>query len=149
MKVSKAFLELSGSPISRYVRFGLVGITGLVVDMGILFLLADPKMLGFNLTLSKAIAGEFAIANNFVWNEIWTFGDRAAMHACWRARLIRFAKFNLICLVGIVLSISLLTVQVQWMRMDIYIANFIAIVITSIWNFSLNSKFGWKKVATE
>jgi dolichol-phosphate mannosyltransferase len=133
--------------IVRYIRFGLVGVSGIVVDMGILFLLADPKMLELNLSLSKALAAEVAIVNNFIWNEVWTFGDISADQSHWRARLSRFAKFNLICLAGIGLSILLLNLQVRLVAVNVYIANLIAIVIVSFWNFGLNLKFGWKKAA--
>ena len=45
----------------RYAQFCVVGGSGVVVDMGVLYLLADPRMLGWNLTLSKVIAAEVAI----------------------------------------------------------------------------------------
>ncbi|HAO78969.1 MAG TPA: hypothetical protein DCQ92_08350 [Verrucomicrobia subdivision 3 bacterium] len=134
--------------LKRYIRFGIVGASGVVVDMGILFLLADPKILGLNLSLSKALAAEVAIVNNFAWNELWTFGDISATQSHWHARLGRFAKFNLICLAGIGLSILLLNAQVRLVAMNVYLANLIAIVIVSFWNFGLNLKFGWNKPAT-
>ena len=40
----------------RYTKFCVVGVTGMAVDMAILWLLADPSRLGWNLTLSKVIA---------------------------------------------------------------------------------------------
>lgn len=135
--------------LKRYIRFGIVGASGVVVDMGILFLLADPKMLAWNLSLSKALAAEVAIGNNFIWNEFWTFGDISATQSHWHARLGRFAKFNLICLAGIGLSILLLNAQVHWMAMNVYLANLIAIVLVSFWNFGLTLKFGWKKPAVD
>lgn len=130
--------------LKRYVRFGTVGASGVVVDMGILFLLADPKMLGLNLSLSKAFAAEVAIINNFAWNELWTFGDISATQGNFRSRLGRFAKFNLICLTGISLSILLLNIQVRFLGMNVYLANLVAIVLVSFWNFGLTLKFGWK-----
>lgn len=131
----------------RYLRFGIVGVSGLVVDMTVLFLLADPKMLGLNLSLSKTLAAEVAMVNNFIWNEGWTFGDLSAAQSHWRARLARFGKFNLICLVGIGLSVWLLNLQVRWLALNVYLANLVAIVIVSFWNFGMNLKFGWNKPA--
>jgi dolichol-phosphate mannosyltransferase len=135
--------------LKRYIRFGIVGASGVVVDMVILFLLADPKMLGMNLSLSKALAAEIAIVNNFIWNEFWTFGDISATQSHLRSRLGRFAKFNLICLAGIGFSILLLNVQVQLVAMNVYLSNLIAIIIVSFWNFGLNLKFGWNKPAVK
>ncbi len=134
--------------LKRYLRFGMVGASGVVVDMGMLYLLADPKMLGLNLSLSKAIAAEVAIVNNFAWNELWTFGDLSATQSYWHARLGRFAKFNVICLAGIGLSILLLNIQAGMFEMNVYLANLIAIVVVSFWNFGLTLKFGWRQPAT-
>src|ERR1019366_8599537 len=51
-------LRISTLPIKRFFRFGVVGLSGVVVDMGMLFLLSDPSMLGWGLTRSKLIAAE-------------------------------------------------------------------------------------------
>jgi dolichol-phosphate mannosyltransferase len=131
--------------IRRFVQFGLVGASGVVVDMGILFVLADPRMLGWGLSVSKALAAETAILNNFVWNDLWTFRDLSAGQAGWHRRAQRLGKFNLICLVGIALNVLLLNVQVQRLGMNVYLANLIAIGLVSIWNFGMNLTFGWGK----
>lgn len=41
------------------------------------------------------------------------------------------------------LSVLLLNVQVYWLNMNEYLANFISIVLVSLWNFFMNVKFGW------
>jgi putative flippase GtrA len=128
--------------LKRYVRFGIVGASGIVVDMAVLFILSDPKMLALNLSLGKALAAEVAVINNFIWNETWTFGD-VSVSKKFGARLKRLVKFNLICLAGIGLSILLLNLQVRFLVMNVYLANLIAIVIASVWNFGMNLKFGW------
>jgi len=51
--------------------------------MGIMYLLADATMLGWNLTVSKVIAAEIAISNNFLWNDIWTFQGLGAARNAW------------------------------------------------------------------
>jgi dolichol-phosphate mannosyltransferase len=129
---------------ARFSRFCVVGATGVFVDMGIFFLLADQRTLGLDLSLSKALAAETAILNNFIWNDLWTFRDIAAGQNQWRARSGRFAKFNLICLAGIVLSILLLNAQVRFLRINPYLANLISIFLVSVWNFFMNLKFGWR-----
>jgi len=142
VKWSDAARERSSEPLwKRYAKFCVVGATGMLVDMAILHLLASSSMLGWNISLSKAIAAETAIFNNFLWNDWWTFRGMAAGRN--NLRLIRFLKFNLICLAGIGLSVLLLNVQVYWLDMNLYLANFISIVLVSIWNFFLNLRFGW------
>lgn len=127
----------------RYVRFCLVGGSGVAVDMAVIWLLADPASLGWNLSLSKVIAAEVAICNNFLWNDVWTFCGLAGGAGGWRGRAVRFGKFNLICSAGIGWSVLLLQVQVAWLGMNVYLANLISIVAVSVWNFGMNLKFGW------
>src|SRR5207245_11465648 len=102
------------------------------------------SMVGWKLILSKVIAAEVAIFNNFLSNDIWTFRGFGAHRSHWLPRLIRLGKFNLICVAGIGLSVLLLNVQVYWLHVNMYLANFISIVLVSVWNFLMNLKFGWK-----
>lgn len=131
----------------RYAQFCIVGGSGVAVDMGIIYLLASPSMLGWNLTLSKVIAAEVAIWNNFLWNDLWTFQGLGNVQADGRGRLMRLVKFNLVCVVGIGLSVLLLNIQVYWLHLNLYLANFMAIVVVSVWNFLMNLKFGWNNRA--
>src|SRR5205814_4185250 len=98
----------------RYAKFCVVGGTGMVVDMGIIYVLASPFMLGWNLNLSKVIAAEAAIFNNFLWNDLWTFRE---LGSGGKARFARFLRFNMICVAGIGLSVLLLNVQVYWLHL--------------------------------
>jgi putative flippase GtrA len=132
----------------RYVNFGIVGASGIGVDMAALFVVADPRMLHMNLSLGKALAAEIAIFSNFMWNELWTFRDLAMADLSWQGRAIRLGKFNLICLAGIGLSVLLLNIQTRFFQVNMYVGNLIAIVIVSLWNFGMNQKFGWKKEGT-
>ena len=142
-------LRLSTLPVNRFVRFGVVGLSGVVVDMGVLFLLSDPSMLGWGLTRSKLIAAELAIINNFIWNDSWTFGDIASHQRGFRHRLQRFAKFQLICLGGLVLNTVLLNLQFNLLGMNRYLANAVAIGIVTGWNFWLNFKLSWRAADPE
>ena len=132
-----------GLLLKRYAMFCIVGGTGVVVDMGIIWLLASPFIFGWNLSLSKIIAAEAAIFNNFFWNDVWTFLGFVAGGKVWQKRLGRFGRFNLICAAGIGLSVLLLNIQVYCLHLNVYLANFIAIVLVSLWNFFLNLRFGW------
>jgi dolichol-phosphate mannosyltransferase len=61
----------------------------------------------------------------------------------WRQRLKRFLKFNIICLAGLVLNVLVLNVVFNFMVLNRYIANLIAIAIATIWNFWVNLKLSW------
>ena len=131
-------------PFNRFVRFALVGLSGVIVDMGLLFLLSDPTTLGWGLTRSKLIAAETAIVNNFLWNDAWTFGDVSAHQRGFKLRLRRFGKFQLICLAGVALNTILLNLQFNLLHMNRYVANAVAIAIVTGWNFWLNLKLSWR-----
>jgi len=137
-------LRIARLPLKRFFRFAAVGLTGVAVDMGLLFLLSDPSMLAWGLTRSKLIGSEIAIINNFLWNDAWTFGDIAHRQRGWRKRLRRFGKFQFICLAGLVLNALLLNFQFNVLGMNRYAANAIAIVIVAGWNFWLSLKLSWR-----
>jgi dolichol-phosphate mannosyltransferase len=137
-------IRLRLSLSSRFIQFCLVGLTGLVVDMGFLFLLSDPTMLAWPLTRSKIIASELAIINNFLWNDLWTFGDITRRQPSKKQQLKRFIKFNLICLAGLVLNVILLNLFFNVFGLNRYLANFCAIAIVTFWNFWVNLKLSWR-----
>ncbi len=131
-------------PVGRFIRFGLVGLSGVFIDMTLLYLLSDPSTLALPLTRSKIIAGEIAIINNFFWNDIWTFADVSSEQHEWRQRMKRFLKFNIICLAGLVLNVLLLNIVFNFIIQNRYIANLIAIAVATIWNFWVNLKLSWR-----
>jgi len=131
-------------PIRRFLRFGLVGLSGVLVDMVVLYLLSDPTTLAWGLTRSKAIAAEIAILNNFFWNDRWTFGDIARRQTGWDKGLKRLLKFNIICLIGLVLNIVLLNLFFNIFGINRYGANLMAIAVVTLWNFWVNLKLSWR-----
>ena len=157
----------------QFVKFCLVGGSGVVVDMGMLFLLADPKCLGLNVTLSKVLAAETALVNNFIWNELWTFrstaaacGSRSAsggegrgevgpgrFQGSWFGRFgavaRRFLVFNGICGIGIGLAVLLLHLFHTWLGWNLYLANLLAIGLVTLWNFILNAVLTWGREPDE
>ncbi|MFK0734293.1 MAG: glycosyltransferase [Gloeotrichia echinulata GP01] len=142
LRLSTGFL--GKFPVGRFLRFGLVGLSGVFVDMVILYLLSDPTTLALPLTRSKIIAGEIAIFNNFLWNDAWTFADVTMKQQEWRHRVKRFLKFNIICLAGLGLNVLVLNLVFNFLIPNRYIANLIAIAIATIWNFSVNLKLSWR-----
>jgi dolichol-phosphate mannosyltransferase len=138
------FSKKMGFPIGRFLRFGLVGLSGVFVDMAVLYLLSDPTTLALPLTRSKIIAGEIAIFNNFLLNDAWTFADVSMEQQGWGQRLKRFLKFNIICLAGLMLNVLVLNLVFNFLIPNRYIANLIAIAIATIWNFWVNLKLSWR-----
>ncbi len=136
-------------PVKRFLKFGLVGFSGVFVDMAIFYLLSDASTLGWGLTRSKVLAAEVAVLNNFLWNDLWTFRDLSSLQFGWKKRIKRFVKFNLICLFGIGLNLIILNLLVNYFGVNRYIANLIAIAIVTIWNFWFNLKLSWRVTQTK
>jgi dolichol-phosphate mannosyltransferase len=134
---------------SPFVRFCIVGASGTFIDTALLFLLSDPRTLNWSLTGSKIIAAEVALTNNFIWNDLWTFGKFSSCQNSFRQRARRFLKFNLLCSVGIILNLIILNVGFKVFHMNRYIANLSAIFVVTFWNYNTNRKLSWRTTAKE
>ncbi len=135
-------LRLSLGPIGRLLRFGVVGFSGVFVDMAVFYLLRENIHLG--LTRSTMLSAEVAIINNFLWNDLWTFGDIARRQPGNRQRLRRFLKFNMVCLAGIILQTLLVNLFFNVFGMNQFVAKLVAIAAIVFWNFWLNLKLSWR-----
>ncbi|MDB9528797.1 glycosyltransferase family 2 protein [Oscillatoria sp. CS-180] len=129
-------------PIGRFVRFAVVGFSGVFVDYAVFYLLFNQA--GFSLNVSNVLSAETAIFNNFLWNDAWTFSDLAQRQLGWQARGKRFLKFNLICLAGLLLNTAMVNVLVRVFGVNVYLAKFVAIALVTIWNFGVNLKLSWR-----
>ncbi|MBE9078710.1 glycosyltransferase [Romeria aff. gracilis LEGE 07310] len=131
-------------PIERFIRFGIVGFSGVFVDMAVLYIMSE--IFGLGLTRSKIIAGEVAILNNFLWNDAWTFADIAQGQKGWKARLKRLLKFNTICLGGLIMNVLLINFffNIVFQKNFKYLSNLIAIALVTVWNFWINLKLSWR-----
>ncbi|WP_449417597.1 glycosyltransferase [Phormidium nigroviride] len=135
-------LRLDRWPLGRFFRFGVVGFSGVFVDMGVFYLLRT--VLGLALTRSAMLSSEVAIINNFLWNDLWTFGDISKRQPGKRQQFKRFLKFNLICLMGLILNVLLVNLLFNVFAVNEYLAKLIAIVAVTLWNFWINMKLSWR-----
>jgi dolichol-phosphate mannosyltransferase len=133
----------------QFIKFCIVGGSGTAVDMAMLYLLADPRSLGLNVTLSKFCAAEIALVNNFVWNEVWTFKSEGVTARGLRGVLRRLLLFNGICGAGICLAVLLLNFFHTWLGWNLYLSNLLAVGIVTLWNFGLNARFNWRAAKTQ
>ena len=135
-------LRFARWPMGKFLRFGVVGFSGVFVNMGVLYVLRNS--LNLELTRSLIIAAELAIISNFCWNDLWTFGDISKRQPGNRQRLKRLLKFNTICLMGLIVNILLVNLMFNVFGMNEYLANLIAIVAVTLWNFWINMKLSWR-----
>ena len=121
----------------QFLQFCLVGASGVVVDMGILSLLAHFTPLP--LLLVKALACETAIGNNFVWNDRWTFREARGDGAPGA----RFLRFNGAALAGLILNVMLFGALVHGLGLNLYLANGLAIGLVAGVNYTLSRFWVW------
>lgn len=113
----------------RWMKFNLVGMMGMVVQLASLCLL-NRAMHGHYL-LASAAAIELTLLHNFVWHLNYTWKDRR--HGSELAQLVRFHLSNgAISLAG---NLVLMRLLVQDGRLPVLAANGVAILCCSILNF--------------
>jgi dolichol-phosphate mannosyltransferase len=127
---------------SRLLRFGVVGFSGVFVDLGVFYILRT--ILDLALIGSAIFSSEIAIINNFLWNDLWTFGDVARQQQGSHKRFRRFVKFNSVCLAASILNVSIVNVLFNIFYINEYLAKIMAIVMITFLNFWLNSKLSWR-----
>jgi len=116
---------------SRFLKYGLVGCTGLIVDMGLFYVLHE--MFEVNYIVTNIISSTFGVINNFMLNSLITFKVKDKL-------LIRFASFYLIALVGMALSSGLLILMIDGLKMDSMLAKMISVLIVALFQYFLNKK---------
>jgi putative flippase GtrA len=144
--IKRLRLSLSWVFLSRLIRFSVVGLSGVFVDLGGFYVL--HTLLGWVLTPSAILSTEVAIINNFFWNDVWTFGDMSVQQKLGTQRLQRFFKFNLICFFGLIFNSLIVNLLFYKFEMNEYMAKMIAIICVTLWNFSLNWKVNWQITET-
>jgi len=124
----------------RVFMFGIVGLTGIVVNMGVLWYLRE--FVSLDLLLAGFIATELSILNNFLWNDLWTF--RSAKGRKYSSRWHRLVTFNLVSVGGVVINLSLLYILSTQFGMYYLVSNMIGILVAFAWTFMVNRRFTWQ-----
>ena len=133
-------------PIGRFLKFGAVGFSGVFVDLGGFWLLSN---VGFAAVTATILSAEVAVLNNFIWNDRWTFSDRSIQQPGRRSLVKRFLKFNVLCLVGIVLQGTLVGLMSNVAGFPAIGAKLLAIALVMLWNFWINLKLSWRVTDTK
>ena len=134
-------------PIGRFLKFGAVGFSGVFVDLGVFWMLSNG--LGLAAVTATILSAEVAVLNNFIWNDRWTFGDRSIQQPGRRSMVRRFLKFNVLCLVGIVLQGTLVGLMSKVAGVPAIGAKLLAITLVMLWNFWINLKLSWRVTDTK
>lgn len=123
----------------RFIKFGIVGASGVVVNLSVLYLgqeiiFESVALETLRLNLSLALAIFVATISNFTWNQRWTWHDRKALRTV--PVVIQFAQYALACWIGIAVQFGLTNLFALFMHY--LLANLIAVVIASLFNFVAN-----------
>jgi dolichol-phosphate mannosyltransferase len=124
----------------RFLKFCLVGGSGVLVNMGLLWLLTE--LAGLFYLLSAAISIETSIISNFILNDYFTFRDRRSPTA--KSFLNRLLKFNLVSLAGLGLNMGVLWLLTEVFGMYYLLSNLCGIAVATLWNYLVNTWWTWK-----
>ncbi len=133
-------LGRSEKETERFIKFCVVGLSGVIVNLSILISLTE--IAGLFYAFSNAIAVMTAIINNFIWNDLWTFRDRQTST---RTPIIaRLAKFSLICSMGFGINEGILLFFTEVVGFYYIVSAILGIIIATLFNFILNKWWTWK-----
>ena len=119
------------NPLKHFLRFNLVGILGIIVQLTTLAIL--NRALPHHYLLTSTIAVEITLLHNFLWHVHYTWPETLRLNAL--AALLRFHLSNgLISLFG---NLVLMRLFIHALHAPILIANALAIACCGLANFLL------------
>lgn len=127
----------------RFIKFGIVGFTGFLVNYLGLELL---KRLGLSTYFSTLLATEAAIISNFIFNNIWTFKDKTITKV--GDIVPQFLKFNLSSLFAVIIQPLIVTGATEIFS-DTSIVRLLALIFALVvvvipYNYIVYNLFIWK-----
>ena len=129
-------LRLGDLP-ARFGRFGVVGATGLVVNMILLAVLAD--VVGLYYVAGAVLATQGSTLWNFVLTELWVFGERE--HA--RSGLRRMAMFFSVNNAALLLRVPVLFALTTGLGVNYLVSNLVSLVGLTLLRFALADMWIW------
>ncbi|HXG66900.1 MAG TPA: GtrA family protein [Blastocatellia bacterium] len=127
-------LKKASALLCRWVKFSMVGATGIAVQTLTLALLL--RLSGLHYLAATAIAVEMSVLNNFVWHRRWTWADRQQVNT--GSLLLHFnLTAGAMCLAG---NLILMSALVGLVGMPPFAANLVTIAICSLANFTLSDR---------
>jgi dolichol-phosphate mannosyltransferase len=125
----------------EFIRFCMVGTSGVVVNMGIYALMT--RMVGLPMEIASIQAIETSILWNFTMNSVFTFKKRKTGSNL----LSRFLRFHVAAGLAGIVNYSVLLLLVDQFGMWDIAANLCGINAAVLVNYHLNSRWTWKEGA--
>lgn len=134
MKIAKSLKSYLGNNVLhvRVMKFAVVGLSGVLVNMTVLFFFTE--ILRITYWVSGIIAIEISIIGNFILNDLWTWRDRA------KKRLLhRFTQYHIsVGLTAILFNWLLLIILTEVFTVYYLLSNLIGIIVGTVSNYILN-----------
>jgi len=122
----------------RVLKFMAVGVSGIFVNEGMLWLLY--YRIGIPLEASAALGIESSILSNFFLNSIFTFKGRRE-----ESLPVRILKYHLSTAVGVLVNYATLIFLTKVFGIEALLSNLIGIFLGFIFNYTLSEHFVWKE----
>jgi len=123
--------EITQGIINKFIRFGIVGFSGLFVDFGTTYLFKEKVKL--QKYVANAIGFLMAASSNYILNRVWTFQSHDPKV------FVEYSQFMVISLIGLAINTFVLWLIVSKLRWNFYFSKLIAIAIVTVWNFVANA----------
>ncbi len=124
---------LSAETALKFVKFGVVGFSGVIVDFGFTYLFKEKfKVQKY---IANAIGFTIAASSNYYLNRIWTFRSNNPEIA------LEYGRFLGIALIGLLINTLVIYLLVSKTKTNFYLAKLVAICIVTIWNFLINLNY--------
>jgi putative flippase GtrA len=117
----------------RFLKFGLVGLGGMVIDFSVTWVCKEKLQL--NKYISNSLGFCCAVTNNFLLNRNWAF---VATSHPFAAQLVTFAAVSL---TGLLINNILLYLLVKYFKANFYLVKLIVIGLVFSWNYFVNFLF--------
>jgi putative flippase GtrA len=85
--------------MERFLRFAVVGASGAVIDLGLVFILQQtilPPTRGLTAALASGIAAATAVLSNFIWTRYWVYPESRS-----RSMRRQLAMFTTVSVIGL------------------------------------------------
>lgn len=119
----------------RIIKFCTVGLSGVFVNIGLLYVLTEVFKLYY--LVSACISVETSILTNFAINDLWTFRDRRRRNSF----MNRMLKFNAVSIFGLLINLTVLYALTEIVGIYYIISNLFGIAIATAWNYMINLKW--------
>ena len=122
---------------SEFMRFLFVGASGVVVNLGLYWILT--RLFSVGLEVAAPIAIEASIVSNFTLNNLYTFRARDSRNSLGR----RFLYFHIAAGLAGIVNYSILIVLVNVFGVYDILANCVGIAAGTMVNYMINSRITW------